>query len=232
MRNHWLGMVAIMTCSAFGANLVLDPGFDQQPGVPGSPWQTRPGQKAGWVERDEGAGHCVRLRSDSEKEIPLWIQTNLALTGGQDYLCGYSVQGAAGTRYRVYLEWNKQDGTYGRCTNAAWRTAKGGWEQIRFRFAFPEGMKPPYLVLQLQGPGEVRYDDIMVQQAEPEPIKEGCVFSASFETGAPAWEFAGGCQVVAQSPREGKACLQLTGQAAGDDPTAIRRGISIFFSQA
>lgn len=229
MRIHWLGMVAIMTCSAFGANLVLDPGFDQQPGVPGSPWQTRPGQRADWVEREEGAGHCVRLRSDSEKEIPLWIQTNLALIGGQDYLCGYSVQGAPGTQYRVYLEWNKQDGTYGRCTNAAWRTAKGGWEQIRFRFAFPEGMKPPYLVLQLQGPGEVRYDDIAVQQAEPEPIKEGCVFSASFETGAPAWEFGGGCQVVTQSPREGKACLQLTGRAAGDDPTAIRRGIPTQF---
>lgn len=224
MRIHWLGMVAVMSCSTFGANLVLDPGFDQQPGVPGSPWQTRPGHLADWAERTEG-GHCARLRSEDAKGMPLWIQTNLPLVGGHDYMCGFSVQAAAGTQYRVYLEWNKQEGGYGRCTNAAWRTAQGGWESIRFRFAYPEAMKPPYLVLQLQGVGEVRYADIVVQEAVAEPVKEGCLFSASFETGAPDWEFGGGVQTVNTSPRDGAVCLQVTGKEAGDDPVAIRRGI-------
>ncbi|MDX9980132.1 MAG: hypothetical protein RBU25_08935 [Lentisphaeria bacterium] len=218
-----------MACSAAAANLMLDPGFDQQPGVPGSPWQTRPGHRADWVEREDGQGHCARLQGENEKDMPLWLQSNLALVGGRDYMCEFSVRAEPGIRYRVYLEWNKQEGGYGRCTNAAWRTAKGGWEIIRFRFAYPEAMKPPYLVLQLQGIGEVRYDNIVVQEAVAEPFKEGCVFSSSFETGAPDWEFSGGCRVVRDTPRDGKACLQLTGLAAGDDPTAVRRGIPTRF---
>jgi hypothetical protein len=225
MRVQLLVSVALLASSPFAANLVLNPGFEERAGGAGRPWQIRKGKLADWVEREDGAGHCVRLRAATAKEMPLWVQTDLALAGGQQYMVGYSVKAAAGTKYRVYLEWWKQDGKYGRCTNTVWRVANGGWEQIRFRFTFPEKMKPPYLVLQLQGPGEVRYDDVAVQRAKPEPVKEGCLFSASFETDAPTWEFAGGCRVAKESPREGKACLQVSGRAKGDDPAAIRRGI-------
>lgn len=211
-------------------NLVRNPGFEADADGNGLPdeWQCRTPATAAWVPTAAAAqAHCVQLRKDDDKADSLWIQQNLPLAGDTAYVVQYTVKAAVGSQYRVYLEWWKQDGTYGGSTTgvANWQDGTGDWQRPMFGFTMPAGAKPPYIVLQLKAAGSVQFDEVVVRPPVREPSRPGSVFSSSFEGGTTAWSLSPGAEIVATDAAEGSAVLRLASAAKGTNPKAFQGGL-------
>lgn len=179
-------------------------------------WQTHP---------DQTQNRYIALSSDKPGTKPLLLQQNLPLSPGLSYTTAYDVKAPSDCDYRVYVEWWHLDGGCAGAANTKWRKGTGHWERESFRFTYPERMKPPYIVLQLQAPGTAAFDNVQIYRPVPEPPREGCVFSADFESGPSHWEFPRGAEVRKGDTPSGKAFLAVTSRTKGHDPTAVVRGI-------
>jgi hypothetical protein len=212
------------------ANLVQNPGFEVDADGNGQPdaWQCRNPATGAWLADPANAKqHYVELRKDDEKADSIWIQRDVLIPGGKDYVVQYSVNGSVGAQYRLYLEWYKEDGTYGSSTTSAasWQDGAGEWQRRMFSFAMPAGTKAPYLVLQLKTAGSVLFDDVSVREPFREPSRPGTVFSSSFEGGTTAWSLTPGAEIVAGEAAEGKAMLRLASTKKGLNAKAFVTGV-------
>ena len=229
-RGCWIGALVfagwICRGGESGGNLVRQGGFDvPKPGQPAA-WSVRnPAMVSYGTRAKAAADRYVILTSKKAGDNTLILQNNLPLKGGVGYMVSYDVKAKKGATYRVYIEWWKDAGGYGGSVNTVWRQGTGYWEHESFRLPFSKGMKPPYIVLQVQGPGQVAFDNVRVYKPVREPVRAGCVFSADFEAGPGAWELPGGARIVKGDAASGQAYLSISGRGPGHNPMAVHRGI-------
>jgi len=127
-------------------------------------WELRIPFTGAREEKPDSPGeYCLRLEANADEEGAFWIQNDIPLKPGL-YRLTYHVQAESGTRYRAYVEsWTHDDQQRASIAeNAEWQTAKGGWEERSVVFRYPEGHKLPYLALQAEAPGIVRFSDLSI----------------------------------------------------------------------
>ncbi len=165
-----LSAVAVLTAPQ---NLITNGSFEE----------VRDGQPAGWTARDQapGSGVCdqacegvraLRIVGANPDKIPLYLQSNLPAKPGGTYLVQARAKTAkAGTNFRCYVEWWLQEGKYGGAAQTKWRRGTGKWQLVSYSFQLPQNAKPPYIVLQLKGEGEIVWDDVamLALQVLPPP---------------------------------------------------------------
>jgi hypothetical protein len=215
--------------AAESANLVRNPGFEADAEGDGQPdaWQCRNPATGTWLaDPAQATQHYVELRKDDEKADSLWMQRDLPLLGGRNYVVQYSAKASVTVQYRLYLEWSKTDGSYGSSTVgvADWQNGADEWQRRMFSFALPTDSSAPYLVLQLKAAGSVRFDDISVREPFHEPSAPGTVFSSSFEGGTTAWSLTPGAEIVEGEAAAGKAMLRLASTKKGVNAKAFTSG--------
>lgn len=224
-----LGSQARVSLAAEPANVVRNPGFETDADAKGQPdaWLCRNPATGTWlVDPANARQHYVELRKDDEKADSIWIQRDVPVPGGRDYVVQYSANASVGAQYRLYLEWSKEDGSYGSSTTGAanWQDGVGEWQRLMFSFAMPGGTRLPYLVLQLKTAGSVLFDDISVREPFREASQPGTVFSSSFEGGTTAWSLTPGAEILAGEAAEGKAMLRLASTRKGVNAKAFMTG--------
>lgn len=142
-------------------NLVQDPAFETVGMVgQGAVWMlSQPDLKTEPASSEHGP--AVRLTAT---EQPDQLLQHFRLPRDGDYEMRVMVKGSPETRYRVYYEWVDSNGGFHsvmagglRPVTDGWNPGTDGWEELVREFHFEGEPTAAYLVLQIQGSGEVEF---------------------------------------------------------------------------
>jgi hypothetical protein len=112
---------------------------------------------------------CLELKAEKKIDDAIyWQQTGIPLKANKTYTFSYRVKGKAGQPYRVYIECSKPWSGF----HADWEKTNGIWEKKTFTFSFSALGEPPYVILQVQSPGTVLFEEISIEEqvAEKSPV--------------------------------------------------------------
>ncbi|OGV49321.1 MAG: hypothetical protein A2017_02610 [Lentisphaerae bacterium GWF2_44_16] len=165
-------MTLLISCLSMGfcifaenvANIVKNGEFNEKKdnGMPVG-WVNKTGRPDQYVIENEGENNFLKMKSDKNESIFL-LQTDVPLEKGKTYHVSCRVKSDTESKYIFYIEWiNTAKKSFSLSSrNSTIKQASKDWREIEFEFEYPESSKGPYLALNLQGPGEICFDDIEI----------------------------------------------------------------------